>query len=382
MALANIILTGLGDIQTIRFAQLASSAIIIFDHAITLDEEVELIWKSSWSMGKVLFIINRYYTLISVCVNNYALFSPSLSDSVSIHQVLALPSPPDSQSYSCLAFFRWQGWTGLIAFMIAEVILQMRLYALYYLNKKVLALMLSLFVLCSATSAAIMGTVLNGISSTAHPIPDVTFCRPNNVPHYFFAFWLPVLLFESLLCVLALYRGFQTFRASVSLYQSGRHLVAILIRDSVLYFLVMFATYLTNLLVWLIARPSLLEVPVAFSVALSCCLGNRIVLNVREVKSEMDSAAAEEGKPGGGAPAGSGTSDAYADSQLYYADSHHDHTSTNHHHTHSPSVQLRDIEMAQLRSMRVDTQYVQELETQSGVYEHANEYGYGQFVVL
>ncbi|KAJ7131507.1 hypothetical protein C8R43DRAFT_659575 [Mycena crocata] len=239
MALAgsimSLIVTGLHDIQATRFAQLASSAIIIFDHVITLDEEVELIWKSSWSMGKVLFVINRYYTLISVIINNYALFSPSLTDSVS------------------LRFFHWQGWTGLIACMIAEVILQMRLYALYFLNKKVLALMVATFIVSSATSAVIMGTVLSGITAHAHPLPGTTFCVPVGVSDYFFAFWLPIIGFESLLCGLALYRGFQTFRASGSLFQSGRHLVAILIRDSVFYFLVMFATYFTNMLVWVSA---------------------------------------------------------------------------------------------------------------------------------
>jgi hypothetical protein len=75
-------------------------------------------------------------------------------------------------------------------------------------------------------------------TARSHPILGTTFCVPDGVPDYFFAFWLPIILFESLLCGLALYRGFQTFRAAGTLFQSGRHLVAILIRDSVLYFLV------------------------------------------------------------------------------------------------------------------------------------------------
>ncbi|KAJ7734994.1 hypothetical protein B0H16DRAFT_134691 [Mycena metata] len=269
MALANSIFTSLHDIQTTRFSQLASSAIIIFDHLITLDGEVELIWKSSWSMGKVFFVINRYYTLLSVIVNNYALFSPTLTDAVS------------------LRFFHWQGWTGLIACMIAEVILQMRLYALYFLNKKVLALMVATFIISSASSAAIMATVLRGITATAHPLPGTTFCVPIGVPSYFFAFWLPIILFESLLCGLALFRGIQTFRASGSVFQSGKHLVAILIRDSALYFLMMFATYFTNMLVWASASTNFLEIPIAFSVAFSCCLGNRMIFNVREIHREM-----------------------------------------------------------------------------------------------
>ncbi|KAJ8701312.1 hypothetical protein PTI98_000114 [Pleurotus ostreatus] len=70
------------DIQTTRYAQLASSSIIIFDHLATFSDEVELIWSSSWSIGKVLFIINRYYGLASVIMNNYGLFSPHLTDTL------------------------------------------------------------------------------------------------------------------------------------------------------------------------------------------------------------------------------------------------------------------------------------------------------------
>ncbi|KAF7289752.1 hypothetical protein MIND_01348800 [Mycena indigotica] len=356
------IVGALQDIETTRFAQLASSAIIIFDHVITLDEEVELIWRSSWSMGKILFIINRYYTLFSVVLNNYSLFSASLTDSVRLN------------------FLRWQGWTGMVTAVIAEVILQMRLYALYYQDKKVLALMSTLFVLSLAASAAIMGTVLGGLSAISHlPGTGVTFCIPIGTPQYFFVYWIPMLFFESLLCVLALYRGLRTFRASVSLYQSGRHLVTILIRDSVLYFIVMFASYLTNLMVWLLARQTLLEVPIAFSVALSCVLCNRIVLNVREVKGELDSTAeAVVRNPNrltfGNDSVGSGSVKS-VDSHMYDAE-------------YAPrpnsATPLTTIEMAQLRSMRVDGQYLQQLE--SGVYERdeTSESGrtHGQFVVL
>ncbi|KAG6902126.1 hypothetical protein C0995_004072 [Termitomyces sp. Mi166 len=66
---------------------------------------------------------------------------------------------------SGLHFFRWQGWTGLITCMIAEVILQMRLYAMYSLNKKVLALMGASFICTTAASAAIMGFVLSKITA-------------------------------------------------------------------------------------------------------------------------------------------------------------------------------------------------------------------------
>jgi len=211
----------------------------------------------------------------------------------------------------------------------------MRLYALYFLNKKVLALMVTTFIVSSASSAVIMGKVLQGITARAHALPGTTFCVPFGVPDYFFAFWIPIIGFESLLCGLALYRGFQTFRAAGSPFQSGRHLVAILIRDSILYFLVMFATYFTNMLVWVSAPTNLLEIPIAFSVALSCCLGNRMILNVREVNREIQS------------------------TKEHTVESIKHQSRETRASFFGPTEQLRDIEMAQLRSMRADQSYGQ-----------------------
>ncbi|PBK94835.1 hypothetical protein ARMGADRAFT_68849 [Armillaria gallica] len=167
--------------------------------------------------------------------------------------------------------------------MIAEAILQMRLYALYLLNKKVLALMVTSFIICSASAAVIMGIVLSNISTAPYTPPgtSVRVCAPSGIPDYFYAFWIPTIVFESLLCGLALFRGFQTFSSDGPLFSSGRHLVSILIRDSVFYFVVMFATYLTNLLVWTAAPADLLEIPIGFSVTFSCVMSNRIILNVR-----------------------------------------------------------------------------------------------------
>ncbi|KAL0564131.1 hypothetical protein V5O48_017922 [Marasmius crinis-equi] len=49
----------------------------------------------------------------------------------------------------------------------------------------------------------------------------------------------------------------------------------------------MFATYLTNLLVWS-ANLDLVEVPAGWSIAMSCVLGNRVILNVRRIGREVD----------------------------------------------------------------------------------------------
>jgi len=164
----------------------------------------------------------------------------------------------------------------------------MRIYALYSLNKKILALTAVVFIAASTASAAVMGTVLSQITASAfRPLPDMIFCVPAGVSKHFFAFWVPMLAYESLLCGLALLRGFQAFQSLASPFRSGKYLVGILIRDSVLYFLVMFAAFLTDLLVWIMAPVHLIEIPIGFSVALSCVMGNRMILNVREMNKGL-----------------------------------------------------------------------------------------------
>ncbi|KAL6300315.1 hypothetical protein BKA93DRAFT_829143 [Sparassis latifolia] len=275
-------LTGaLHDIRIIRYSELASSMIIVYDHLITFNDELELIWNSSLSLGKCLFLVNRYYALVSVIFNNYgALFSSNtLGYVVTLFSFLSSSVQPIYHRFS-LHWYKWQGWTGVVTFVLAEMILQLRLYALYFFSKKVLIIMASTCIIATAFSAVVMGWVLSRISASSDAIPGIKFCVATGVSHHFWTFWVPMLVSESVLCALALYRGFQNYYGG-TLFRTGKRLVEVLIRDSAFYFVVMFATYLVNAIVFIVGTSNEVEVPIGFAVALSCVLGNRLCLNVR-----------------------------------------------------------------------------------------------------
>ena len=63
-----------------------------------------------------------------------------------------------------------------------------------------------------------------------------TVCVPSGLPGDFYAFWIPMLISESVLCGLALFRGFQSYRPGSNVFQSGRRIIEILVRDSLSYF--------------------------------------------------------------------------------------------------------------------------------------------------
>jgi hypothetical protein len=85
-------------------------------------------------------------------------------------------------------------------------------------------------------------------AATANLIPGLSFCVVLNLPTWFWAYWVPLLISEALLCALALP---QTLRAGSAIprsqlksgiFDSTRRLVDVMIRDSLMYFLVYVAS--------------------------------------------------------------------------------------------------------------------------------------------
>ncbi|TFK93430.1 hypothetical protein K466DRAFT_581027 [Polyporus arcularius HHB13444] len=255
-----ILLELLPTITKIRYAELASTVIILLDHVLTLDQE-----PARWSLGKGLFLLNRYYALV-IC--GTVLFN---------HNTLT-----DEVSSYCLHWFRWQGCTGVITFIVAELFLQLRLYALYFRDKRILACISLVCLGAALGSAYVMGHALSLIVAYAVKLPEgTTVCVPLGLPDNFYAFWIPMLISESVLCGFALFRGFKSHRPADNVLKTGRRIIEVLVRDSASYFVVIFATYLTNAIIFLTRPDAEVEIPIGFAVALSCVLSNRLCLNVR-----------------------------------------------------------------------------------------------------
>ncbi|KDR73814.1 hypothetical protein GALMADRAFT_270003 [Galerina marginata CBS 339.88] len=249
-------------IQVTRFARMASNSIVLYDYLITMDKEVELFWKSKWSIPKALFFVNRYYILFAAVFSTYAFFArvDGLTAAVS------------------LKYLHWEGWTGLAAAMLAQAILQMRLYALYMRDKKILGLMLFFYVALSAVSAWIMWTDLAQFIVTI-----VSFA--GGVPRLYI-FYIPLMLFDGLLFVLAVFRGIQEAKSTGSLFHRGQSLIEILIRDSIFYFLIIGLIYLVCILCLKFEPPPLIDASIGFAPAMSGVLASRVLFNLREAGLE------------------------------------------------------------------------------------------------
>ncbi|EJD01714.1 uncharacterized protein FOMMEDRAFT_169776 [Fomitiporia mediterranea MF3/22] len=267
-----------------RLCTTSSSTIILYDHLITFGDEVRLIWRSRWSAGKALFLISRYYNIFTVIFNSCILYSPSLTARL------------------CFAWLRWQAVSGIFVYGLTEIILMLRLYAMYSSSKRISAVLVSGFsaVLLAEIVVLVLSTKaqIGPVNADPSRILDMSTCILTNTWRFSYLYWIPFLVFEFLLFVLALAKGIQSIRDhELELGASGFGLglcckskgpgraakaLEILIRDSILYFVVIFAIYLANALSWIIENGRIGEIPVALAVALSTVMAQRLLLNIRE----------------------------------------------------------------------------------------------------
>ncbi|KAF9552498.1 hypothetical protein CPC08DRAFT_714579 [Agrocybe pediades] len=198
-----------------------------------------------------------------------------------------LISPPNLNSVST-QLYRWQGWTSIIITILAQAILQLRIYALYSKNKRVLITMGILFILSISGSALVMTGILSRLTGVLYHIPPLgEFCMHNFTKlRIYYTFWIPSIAFDVFLSVLAISKSFRLRRALVrsSFRHTGEKLVDVFFRDSAIYFVVITATYITCMLVWIIGGSNLTELPLGFAIAFPCVVSNRMVLNLRGIR--------------------------------------------------------------------------------------------------
>ncbi|KAH9478078.1 hypothetical protein JR316_0010315 [Psilocybe cubensis] len=312
MNLLDSLWSGLHVVESVRYGRLATVTIIFFDHLIMLDQEIDYIWTARWTVISILYILNRYYALVAAMYDIllvsmrssqerfrrfslYVFFNSNLSNSMYVvlsrHLVITdifNHNHPDVAD-RCTVFLKWEGWTGLVFAMLGQSILQFRIYALYSGNRRVVVPMVTIFAVCSSISGWLMWKNISNSSVVSHNYGTGPFCRAiQGGGSTLYAFWIPVIVFETLLCLLALSAGINSFIQDGYTFRHSGRLLQILLRDSMTYFVVITGTAFACLLGAIINGGVYLESPVGFSVAMICTLGNRLILNIRDATRQRD----------------------------------------------------------------------------------------------
>ncbi|CAE6444491.1 unnamed protein product [Rhizoctonia solani] len=238
-----------------KYFMLASFIFMVYDHMITLAEEVDRIWQREWTGATWLFALNRYLTELQFIVNlvspmRIAFHNPHWTGKACVHTGLDTHLVPDHYLYRCEDFIPFPGASTLISITIAEIIMILRTYgtALYQRNKYILGLLAFFW----TGQLIVMGTTMRHPTRVELPEGQVG-CIQGASGNYAAAFWLAPLVMDSVIF------GLTVLKSLEYIYKTRYRvpLIHVVLRDGILYFTLILSANMLNCLLYYLAPPSL-----------------------------------------------------------------------------------------------------------------------------
>ncbi|KAK7045347.1 hypothetical protein VNI00_007596 [Paramarasmius palmivorus] len=208
----------------------------LHDYLVTLEDEMKYIWSMKWSFNKFMFFWIRYYTLTLL-----------LFDVIQIH-VFSIPGVTNDNV--CVAMDSIIRVVGALSLWSVEIIMQLRVYALYKCSKKIAIINALLFL---GSIGGFMYVLIHNAQRRRAVIADAIHLPLPGCPSIHsgieWAQWVPATAYEGVLFGFALYK---TLKSTTVRLRSGTRvgLYSLLLRDNLFYFFaIAFVLVFNNLMV-------------------------------------------------------------------------------------------------------------------------------------
>ncbi|KAL9710663.1 hypothetical protein Ac2012v2_006201 [Leucoagaricus gongylophorus] len=308
-------LTPFIHLQATRYTQVVAISLFAWDYLLTFDKEVldntmlaiyhltliqlKYYWRTNWSWQKLLFFANRYLTLTSLVINTTGLVSSMVADKVNNIYLHSDLSKKRVSFVSCLScFFSTESdseympgfdfvhylitYIGAVDIFLVQGILSSRVYAIYKRPRMLKYCLVALFTCCSTISIALIALSMRDVPVTSHPLAGLIACSTLRNPVNIWAFWIPILVYEGVIFVLASRGAIKHLVASPFNGSLSHSIMNIILRDSVVYFFIVFVAYVVNAVIWRYAPPTLLDIIHGPTLALVSSLATRMMFNLKD----------------------------------------------------------------------------------------------------
>ncbi|KZV86298.1 hypothetical protein EXIGLDRAFT_750161 [Exidia glandulosa HHB12029] len=261
-----LILGSLTRSQVVRYSNVASACLFMYDYVVTLPDEISLVWPAAWGPGKILFLLARYVTWPEI--------------TLAVYQQLS-----DIPATECHSFFTYFSWSTVWGIGVAEMILMLRTWALWNRKQSILIGLVTLFCAIWAPISYIISVVnakTTFVASSSFS-PALSGCFVTGSTSLISVAWILLTCFDFVILGLTIIKGLEHFK-----HQSST-LLSSLYRDGLLYFVYLFSIALANVIVLYTTPPEFTILLNNFQRVLHAMLSCRIILQLRAlaVRSEV-----------------------------------------------------------------------------------------------
>ncbi|QRV75586.1 hypothetical protein RhiJN_03601 [Ceratobasidium sp. AG-Ba] len=269
------------DMLVTRYVTIASIMLLLWDHVITLGDEITLIWPAKFGIVKAIFLFNRYGVSLWIAVADVrAIYIPKRYN-------VSLPS--NEFPKSCLAWnltASCRGWLianvymELVAVQTTAFIVATRVFDIWQSQRLAFFVLGPFWVIHCALDVFICtkNLILRNRTFTYNPLTRSCVGSVENT----WTVWLNGIVYHALILCLLLWLWLSTPRTSQTPFMN------VVIRDGFLYFITIFSAMLFNLLIWRYARSSLAGLPYTSVWAVTTISLSRMLLSMRSVQGPAE----------------------------------------------------------------------------------------------
>ncbi|KIJ39439.1 hypothetical protein M422DRAFT_257758 [Sphaerobolus stellatus SS14] len=271
----------LTQLRAINYATAAVFTILVYDVLFTLSREIEYIWRTLWSIAKILYIIARYGGTIIVGVQ---LFVNTQQLSSKLYVSLIHNSSLSSNIRSCHVYI----WVALLLPSISEwvvnAILMLRLHALYGRRRKYLIAFICIVIIDIAFQlwAVVRSVLMVGLVSSPLPISGCQFAPKTTSG----AFTIPSILVAGLFFGLTIYKFYENATTTGEYSSFGwkdlSPVFLALLRDGTVIFFLVTAILIFGIIFLTTVHNALDDLILPCLTGTLSMAGSRLILKLRE----------------------------------------------------------------------------------------------------
>ncbi|PIL22618.1 hypothetical protein GSI_15308 [Ganoderma sinense ZZ0214-1] len=256
---AESIIQEVAELRITAYVGLASYTVLVYDHLLTLDDEIKYIWKKKKGSPLIwLFFLNRYMTPLAFIGNLCAYLSGTFTYE------------------KCTHYVRYEGATTMIGINIASLMMLLRIYAMYETQKFIVAFVAIIFCLEFGTNAWLLS---HGIA--VHHSPQVKACSmifdSSRLPGVAASAtaWT-VLVYDTIVLLLTIFKTYSSLR-----YKTVAGTMRTLLKEGVAYYSVIFSVTLVLTLMIAFAPPGIQNLCAQMEYLLTVTMMSRITLHLK-----------------------------------------------------------------------------------------------------
>ncbi|KAF5311114.1 hypothetical protein D9619_007984 [Psilocybe cf. subviscida] len=258
------ILTAIRGVTAVKYADGAAVAMFVYDYILTLEMEIELVWKSKWNWIKYVYLFQRYLPFVDTVFLSVFIKSGNKGASECWHLYFA------------------DSFVMIIGMCASEIILTVRVWALWNRDKRMTVLLPVCYAVCIVPTFVAMYFFCESLTFGEAPYPGFRGCFPTGAKRYVVYCWALLLVYNCLIMLLMTFPGLQ---ASIF---GNSSLSRTVYKDGLWHYIYLFVWSIINIGISATQPPATRSVIASVERVLHSMLASRVLLHMRDHSRQME----------------------------------------------------------------------------------------------